>query len=146
MTTETLFNNAELAQSAYSTLFAGNTVDQIDALTDTNGAGMTQTQAKAFAARYPDIVSQFTDIDTGFSATIFKSTNGELTLAIRGTEIGALDLSTDLDIAIRGAGYDQIIAMVNWWKQISEPVGAMVNQYKLVTYLLPATQTVEQAA
>ena len=131
--TNELFNNAELALAAYAELNSNQETSlQVQAL---KAAGMSESQANAFSERYPDIVSQFTDPFTGFSATIFKSSEGELTLAIRGTEFGPFDLSTDEDILTHGAGYDQIIAMVNWWKKISAPAGTMVEQYELAIYI-----------
>mgnify|MGYP003385787002 CR=1 FL=1 len=130
-----LFGNSELAQSAYSTLTTGNTVDQINALTDSDGAEMSQKQAEKFAARYTDVVTQFNDTETSFSATVFKeAVTGNLTLAIRGTAEGGDFIPTDTDIALHGAGYDQIVAMYNWWQRASASTSETVQQFKLESY------------
>lgn len=76
---------------------------------------------------------------TSFSATVFKDTAGDapgnLILAIRGTleRSGTPnDLTTDADIFTAGAGYDQIVAMANWWRRASSAPGQLVQQYQLV--------------
>ena len=69
---------------------------------------------------------------TGFNATVFKDVPGNLTLAIRGTD-ALLDNDTvaDSNIALAGAGYDQIVAMVNWWLRATTLKNQMVNQFRL---------------
>ncbi len=122
-TAGTLYNYAELAQAAYADLTAGptNTLSNLSELKDPDdGAGMTQTQADEFAARYPEIVVQYTDPDTGFSATVFKSSTGQLTLAIRGTdEFPGADADDDYDIWANGLAREQITEMYNWWQTAS---------------------------
>lgn len=95
----------------------------LDALRAVSDVGVSPTQTDEFASRYPTIVTQFNDtveesgMGTGFSATVFKAVAGNLALAIRGTDKlagSASDVTTDADIFISGAGYDQIVAMVNW--------------------------------
>ena len=140
MNTQVLFNAAELSLASYSTLVHGETGQQTLALQST-GTGMSPTQATAFAARFPEVVTQYADsaaggLGTGFNATVFRDVAGNLTLAIRGTDsLGvtgdASDLSTGFDIVGSGAGYDQIVAMVNWWNRTSAPAGQMVNQFRL---------------
>lgn len=103
-----LWNNAELAQASYANLRAGENTDAIVvAPAGAKGAGMSVEQALEFTARYPTVVRQYDDSDSGtsFSATIFKNTNGDaagnLVLAIRGPlELTGTpnDLTTDLDI------------------------------------------------
>lgn len=122
MTTE-IYNNASLAQAAYSNLSVGstNTLSNLLSLKDPdNGAGMTQTQAEAFAARYPTVVTQYTDSISGFSATVFMSSTGQITLAIRGTdELTGTDGDDDIGIAVNGIAHDQIITMNAWWSTVS---------------------------
>lgn len=120
MSTQALFDSAELSFAAYSTLSRGETRLQIAALLD-RGNGMSLTQATEFAKRFPTVVTEFNDtpaedgMGTSFSATVFKDSTGKLTLAIRGTRElfrTPSDLvPTDADIASSGAGYDQIAAM-----------------------------------
>ncbi len=129
-----LFNDAELALAAYANLLTGPLTDQRARL---ESAGFSAEQAKQFAQTYK-VVTQYTDtpaeggLGTSFSATVFKDTSGNLTLAFRGTlELAGTpnDLSTDVDILAHGAGYDQIVAMYNWWRRVSTPAGQMVKQY-----------------
>jgi hypothetical protein len=138
-----LFEAAELAQASYASLFVGGTNLWInaDALQSPSGAGISPTQLIDFAKRYPAIVTQFNDepakggMGTGLSATVFKdtigTTPGNLTLAFRGTELVPSDLGTDLNIWLAGAGYDQIVAMVNWWKRASAAKDEEVAQFSL---------------
>ncbi|MDP1537816.1 MAG: putative Ig domain-containing protein [Burkholderiales bacterium] len=149
-----ILNSAELSLSSYSALDTGATGNQRAELTAVTGAAMSLAQATAFAARYPAIVTQYVDtlanggMGTGFNATVFMNVSGHLTLAIRGTDsLGvtgdASDLSTGVDIVGSGAGYDQIVAMVNWWTRASAPAGQLVNQFHLAE--VPLSQVAEGA-
>lgn len=125
---DTLYQNAELAIAAYATLSQGPTSDQLQNL---RAQGFSEKQSTEFARRYPTVVTQYTDTATSFSATVFKDTAGNLTLAIRGTLEGGDFIPTDVDIAGYGAGYDQIAAMYNWWKRAASPAGQSVDQYEV---------------
>jgi len=75
MAVQELFNNAELALAAYAQLDAALSVtDQISKLQD---AGMSERQAREFAARYPEVITTFDDTETGFDATVFRSAGGD---------------------------------------------------------------------
>ena len=130
-----LFNYADLAFAAYANLNSGDTnlPVNIDALAGPTGAGMSLTQSTAFASRHPTVVTTSSDPTTGFQVTVFKDSTGNLTVAFRGTEIPQ-DLPTGADIVGSGAGYDQIVAMVNWWARASASPGQMVQQFRLVSY------------
>ena len=136
-TTELLLN-AEFALAAYATLNNG-TLDNDEQREALEAAGMSEVQANNFASNY-SVVTQFNDTETSFSATetsfsatVFKDTSGNLTLGIRGTLelVGSPNdiIPTDADIAFNGAGYDQIVAMYNWWQRVSTPAGQNVVQY-----------------
>jgi Ca2+-binding RTX toxin-like protein len=147
-----LFDNAELALAAYAKLQNGITSagPNLDALRAVSDVGVSPTQADEFASRHPTIVTQFDDtadeggMSTGFSATVFKGVAGNLELAIRGTDNlfgSAGDVKTDADIFMAGAGYDQIVAMVNWWLRISSSTNELVRQFRLVevsVFAIPA--------
>ncbi|MEZ5617333.1 MAG: hypothetical protein R3E40_03525 [Rhodocyclaceae bacterium] len=134
-----LFNDAELALAAYANLMQGYLSDQRARL---EAAGFSAKQAEEFARKYPTVVAQFNDtvaeggLGTSFSATVFKDAAGNLTLAIRGTAelMGSPNdiLPTDANIAIAGAGYDQVVAMWNWWQRVSNAANASVVQYRLL--------------
>ncbi len=130
-----LLRNAELALAAYTTLSLGATnAQQGDLVT----GGMAPKQAEKFVNHYPAVVAYFSDavpqggLGTSFSATVFKDAAGHLTLAIRGTAEPGDFVPTDADIALNGMGYDQIVAMYNWWKRVSSPEGEIVQQYRVV--------------
>ncbi len=130
---------AELALASYANLLLDDLGDpnNIQRLTNTGigNAGMTVTQALRLAQRVPIVVARIDDDTSGFSATAFRDSSGNLTLAIRGSETGQLaDLAADADILTAGAAYSQIVAMVNWWKRVSTPAGQYVDQYRLATY------------
>ncbi|MEZ5614545.1 MAG: hypothetical protein R3E35_04955 [Rhodocyclaceae bacterium] len=136
-----IYDQSELALAAYANLTPGVTNDLVrrEALV---AAGFSAKQAEEFARKYPVVVTQFNDtvaeggLGTSFSATVFKDASGNLTLAIRGTAelfSSPSDLfPTDATIATSGVGYDQIVAMWNWWQRVSNPADAPVTQYRLV--------------
>lgn len=132
-----VFQQAEFSLAAYSLLSPGepNRTNLQD-----SGRGLSEKQADSFATKY-EVIQQYNDtpaeggLGTSFSATVFKDVQGNLTLAIRGTAelIGSPnDLTTDADIALAGAAYDQIVAMYNWWQRETAPEGSMVAQCRLV--------------
>lgn len=97
---------------------------------------MSAKQAEGFSLRYSEIVTQFNDVitSTSFSATMFKDVLGNLTLAIRGTQELNDFIPTDTNIALNGSGYDQIVAMSNWWQRAASAAGTLVPQFRLVPY------------
>lgn len=111
MNTEFIDKQAEFALAAYATLSA-----RAPSIPELVSKGMSNPQAQRFASNY-SVVTQFNDTGTSFSATVFADATGNLTLAIRGTlELTGTPndlIPTDADIAFNGAGYDQIVAMVN---------------------------------
>jgi len=127
---------AEFALAAYANLPAGEPNQA--ALRE---AGMASPQATQFAGNYT-VLTQFNDtpaeggLGTSFSATVFRDSSNNLTLAIRGTAelVGSPNdiLPTDANIATAGAGYDQIVAMWNWWQRVSNVENAAVTQYRLL--------------
>ncbi len=124
-----LFGNGELWQATYATLSAGptNSSLQRQALVIND---FTEAQFDSFAQRYPEIITQFTDTTTGFSASVFKdstSATGNLTIAFRGTEFSPTDLATDQMVLGDGAGFDQIMTMYNWWQLVSGTPGQNVS-------------------
>ncbi|MDD5391304.1 MAG: hypothetical protein PHD37_18355, partial [Gallionellaceae bacterium] len=137
MSTIPMISNAsELALAAYANLTPGATDVPIRQAALVI-AGLSPKQAEEFAKKYPEILTQYTDtpaeggLGTSFSATVFKDTAGNLTLAIRGTLEPGDFVPTDADIALAGAGFDQIVALWNWWQRVSHAAGTLVPQYHL---------------
>ena len=126
-----LFDQAELSLAAYANLQPGNTNAQLIALQQ-GTSGLSPKQAEEFAKKYTQVVTSYHDTNTSFDASVFKDASGNLTLAIRGTAESGDFLPTDANITTAGAGYDQIVAMWNWWQQVSNPAGVTVLQYRLV--------------
>lgn len=128
---------ANLAMAAYARgLLVGATGDAFNE-TPFQNAGFSNTQRANFATRFPTIVRHVDEVDeTSFSATVFEDSWGDLTLAIRGTVefIGDV-LPTDADIFVGGAGYDQIVAMTNWWLRVTGEKDTAVEQFRLMEYL-----------
>ena len=127
MTAQTLFNSAELALAAYASLVQGDTRLQTSAL-QAQGKIMSAKESEEFALRYPTVVTAFNDTATSFNATVFKDTAGNMMLAIRGTQEAGDFVPTDANIALNGAGYDQIVAMFNWWQRATSLEGELVAQ------------------
>ena len=74
-----LMNNSELSLASYSNLTAGN----ISAILLRD---MAACEKDNFVSRFDEVVAVQPNTDSGFSATAFKSYDGQLTVAIRGTE------------------------------------------------------------
>lgn len=136
--TNQLHDQAVLSLAAYAALSRGRTIDQTDDLQDQE---FTSTQAAQFAARFPTVVTSLSDPGSGFQVAVFKDTldelPGNMMVAFRGTTIPE-DLSAGADILGAGAGYDQIVAMTNWWRRASGPKDSLVPQFRLATYALGA--------
>lgn len=93
-----LYDQAELAMAAYAKLELGS-IDEFQRVILQN-SGFSSMQSQKFALRY-EVVTQYDDPnDSGFSAIVFSDTSGNLSLAIRGTELW--DLGDDV---IVGSGY-----------------------------------------
>jgi hypothetical protein len=95
---ETLHVQSELALAAYANLPSGILDDAYeDALI---AAGMSQLQAEEFARNWK-IVDQYTDFETGASATVFQNkADGKTYLAVRGTELDMGDFSADYLLSV----------------------------------------------
>ena len=137
MNAQMIFQQSELALAAYANLNNSALSAQKASLKD---AGLSDVQADTLASQYA-VLAQYNDtvaeggMGASFSATVFKDTSGNLTLAIRGTaELTGSpnDLTTDSSIFASGAGYDQIVGMYNWWLRASTPTTGTVLQYKIV--------------
>ncbi|HRG50201.1 MAG TPA: hypothetical protein PKW02_04120, partial [Pseudomonadales bacterium] len=128
---ETLFNNTELSLAAYSDLSLGltNSQENITALKQ-NGKGMSQAQAVRFAERYPSVLAVADKPASGFQATVFKSEDGELVVAMRGTA-GGSDLNEDQYLTAYGVAYHQMVDMYNWWQMVSHLGNTLVDQFAI---------------
>lgn len=124
-------NAADVAFAAYATLRQGLVDQQLSALI---AQGFSLRQAEDFASRYPAVVlPTFSDSSSDFDVTVLKDASGNLTLAIRGTLTSHDLVFTDLQIGKYGAGFDQIVALCNWWQRVSTPTG-QVDQFTLKSY------------
>ena len=86
------FSYAQLALAAYAQPLVAGRPPSVNALR-IGGKGMSEKQALEFASLWT-VVDQFTESESGVSATIFHK-EGEFVLAIRGTEFQAGDLLAD---------------------------------------------------
>lgn len=129
-----IFDSAELSLASYADLVTTLGISQ--QITKLKEAGMSQKQAEEFAVRFTEVITISDDpLDTGFSATVFASPTGQLTLAIRGTdEFPGIDYGDDLDILNSGLAKEQLLVMVNWWSKISNPTGTSVKQFSIQSY------------
>ncbi|MCU7850422.1 MAG: hypothetical protein KZQ89_21080 [Candidatus Thiodiazotropha sp. (ex Lucinoma kastoroae)] len=105
--------------------------------------GFSLTQAREFTRRW-ELVHHQPDTDSGFSATLFRSTDSSTSqpyvLAIRGTD-GFRDLviTDGLDIVVDGLALDQIVDLWNYWKQLTTPHGENFTGSRLVTLVAETT-------
>ncbi len=128
---------SEAAQASYVFLQSGQSAEALSQRLQTEPGSFSLIQANRFAAtqtvvlQYNDDAAGANGSGTSLSLTVFKDNAGKLTLAIRGTlePIGDI-FPTDANIALRGAGYDQIAALYNWWQRVSHASGQAVAQYR----------------
>jgi hypothetical protein len=130
-TIDHIYHQAELALAAYADLAPGLTRDRLAQLRD---ASSSTAQAEEFARSYPIIVAQYKDTSTSFSATVFAAADGQLHLAIRGTKEPGDFAPMDANIALYGIGFDQVVAMVNWWRRAAACQVTQVAQVRLEAY------------
>lgn len=123
---------SQIAFASYFDLVAGP--PGADSLRD-SGKGMAAAQAEAFSAKYVVALPTYHDPASDLDITVFKDASGSLTLGIRGTLPGHDLTVTDAQIALHGAGYDQIVALYNWWQRVSNPVESSVSQFSLTEYV-----------
>ncbi|MEW8227865.1 MAG: calcium-binding protein [Candidatus Thiodiazotropha endolucinida] len=99
--------------------------------------GFSPIQAELFTDDW-EVVHHQPDTDSGFSATLFRNTDGSMdqpyVLAIRGTD-GYRDLviTDGSDIVVDGLALDQIVDLWNYWKQLTTPQGETFVGSRLVT-------------
>lgn len=149
MTTNSLFEQAQLAEAAYANFWDDITntliTDQakvIAALKGEDGDGFSETQAQEFTNNW-EIISHQPDTDTGFSATLFRRKTddpvsgykaGDYVYAIRGTA-GIVDFQEDLgNIVADTLALEQIVDLYNDWIRIITPEGEVYQVAKLVTF------------
>jgi Ca2+-binding RTX toxin-like protein len=137
-TITTLSTTSQLAQAAYSSFASGDSSGSLIGALTAGAATFSATQATLFAEQY-SVLLQYNDDTPGaggngtsLSVTVFKDvTTNALTLAIRGTLETEDFVPTDGNVAARGAGYDQIAALYNWWLRASTPAGQPVTQFRV---------------
>ena len=138
MSARAMLQSAQLALASYAALLPGSTGAQRPAL-ETDGVGMTSTQAREFTSVYTEVVTTFDDTrddggsSSGFQVAVLEDASGNLSIAFRGV-FGPEDIPAALDIGGFGAAYSQIVAMANWWARASAPVGQSVQQFRLNSY------------
>ncbi|MCU7890865.1 MAG: hypothetical protein KZQ78_04295 [Candidatus Thiodiazotropha sp. (ex Ustalcina ferruginea)] len=100
--------------------------------------GFSLTQAIEFTEKW-ELIHHQPDTDSGFSATLFRSTDSSASqpyvLAIRGTD-GFQDLviTDGWDIVVDGLIIDQIVDLWNYWKGLMMPQGENFVGSQLVPY------------
>jgi len=102
----------------------------------------SDTQASEFVKHWRVVAHQH-NTESGFSATLFQRIDtdpvtgfqaGQYVYAVRGTEPGLQDLSTDLgDIVADGLALDQIVDLYNHWNRLQVSQGQFYAAAKLET-------------
>jgi hypothetical protein len=140
-TIQQLFLQAQLAEAAYADLSGitpstDPTILQsrlINAQPD-GEYDFSPAQAYAFVTEWV-VVNHIPDTVLGFSASLFRNTAGEYSLAIRGStpDSLAVDFLADAgDIFLDGVVLDQLVDMYNYWQHLRSPTG-IYEAKKLVT-------------
>ncbi|MCK6385955.1 MAG: hypothetical protein L6Q52_16690, partial [Rhodocyclaceae bacterium] len=131
-----LFEQAQLAEAAYANLVPGTTL--LSELQNTeNGMRFSLAQATAFVADW-QVVDHIPDTASGFSATIFRSTQtGAYTLAIRGST-NLTDFAADAALIARdGLAVQQVADLYNYWQRANTPAGQSYTAARLILSVEP---------
>ncbi len=102
-------------------------------------AGMSSKQAEEFANNY-SVIDQYSDSDSGFSATIFSDQSGRYYFAIRGSNGDPLNpdfwkdwFSTNLgDVGLDGIAVKQGLALFNYLQRLLKPAGQLAPQFEIL--------------
>lgn len=126
-----LSQQAQLAEAAYSN-FANQNITKYSALLEND---MAPTQATDLLAHW-DVVDHVPDLNSGFSATIFRSRTdpGHYTLAVRGSREPLQDfvMADATLIAKDGVAVLQLVDLYNFWQRAMTPVGQSYSAARLV--------------
>ena len=149
-TIQKLFQQAQLAEAAYSNLWDAKLNKPItddeevkDALQDKqNHMTFSTAQATAFVAEWT-VVDQLPDIASGFSGTLFQNKiTDEYAFALRGTA-GAADLMADAgDVLVDGIALYQVVDMYNYWQSLTH---TGTYQAKQLTTMVAETAALQAA-
>ena len=131
MDTQNMYMNALLSEAAYADFIIAINPDgayrKEDVKTALRDTDFSASQADYFVNHW-QVVSHQPDTDSGFSATLFKSTDPNAAqpyvLGIRGTA-GNKDLfvADGSDIALDGLAIDQVLDMWNYWGRLTTAKG-----------------------
>ncbi len=144
-----LFQSAEASLAAYIDLIPGSsgTVDNtalfltpipIPLLPDGEPA-FTEASRARFTEDFSDVLTRTEHEASGFGATVFLGQQNQVAIGFRGTEhwlVDFDDINADTQLLSRGAAFDQIVAMYNWWQRVSVAPGTdpqnpvLVPQYR----------------
>jgi len=127
-TIQAAYWNALLADATYALDAPAANVSGLELL-DLLKSRMTEPVAAYIAANFSIVTHIETDdvLGSGFDATVWRRSDGKLYVSMQGTE-GLQDFLIDLNLAITGRVGQQVIDMVNWWLQITTPVGQSAPQ------------------
>lgn len=127
-TIEDIYINAILADAAYVE------VTRLSNLSADLSPRMTPTLADFIGTNFSVLTSVTSPgtIGSGFDATVWKGKAdteyaGKLYISMRGTQQGT-DFLNDVDLALGGPAGNQVVDMINWWFQITTPVGEQARQ------------------
>lgn len=91
-------------------------------------ASFIEATRDRFITDFSAVLHRTHDEDTGFGATVFQLADGGLSIAFRGSDDPRIDIAdiieADLQIYSRGAAFDQIVALNNWWNRASVAPGS----------------------
>lgn len=131
------FKYAQLAQASYGDFNGYDERSVTQALVQT-GSGFSIQQAQLFLRddiSY-SVISQQPNTSEGFSAAVFKSSDGEYVLAVRGTETSRSTVISDAfradmaDIGGDGIAVSQAIDLFNYYQRLTAVAGEPLVQYQ----------------
>ncbi len=145
-----LLEQMQLSEASYAAFDGMPYQDEVRLKERLRENGFSNAQADEFV-RHWQVVGYQGNTSSGFSATLFEglnpdgSGNGQLTLALRGTETGWLRIPgfpnpTDLaltdvsDIVLDGLALDQIVDMFNYVQRLKASPGSTYTVARLENY------------
>lgn len=141
LSAKNVFELAQLAEASYASLDVFSLEQAVKNDREELGAVMnfSTKQAEVLAATWSVVPSAHRpNTESGYSSTLFRSTDGSYVFALRGTETGTgSDIYSDLlsadigDIVGDGLALKQIVDMYNEWQRINAPAGATYSAAQL---------------
>lgn len=131
MIMDDLLKYASISMASYSnllkedsTLIRDNNIEKLKV------DGFTDSQYSLQSGYIGDIKATHTDEQSGFTAHAFVDSSNNITIGFRGTD-EFIDNGQNSVLTLEGAAFRHIIQAVNWWNEVSNADGDLVDSFNI---------------